>query len=261
MRNLLVVRTAAAAALFVALSAGFAAPGSAYEDGVVGASGKDNGYYCRNCHAGGTDPTVAFEGPTTLNPGATATFRFAISSHSDTQIAAGLDLAASDGVLGLVAGQGTHLQFGEVTHSQPKANDVDSQAVFEFTWQAPAGEGTYTLFGAGCSVNDNGQRTGDAAARTTYEIVVGVNLPTHTPTPPAPTPTATATEASGTTCVGDCNGDGQVTVDEVVTGVNIALGVVPASACAAFDGNGDGTVTVDEILQAVNNALNGCPAA
>jgi subtilase family serine protease len=59
-------------------------------------------------------------------------------------------------------------------------------------------------------------------------------------------------------CVGDCNGDGVVTVDEVLTAVNIALGAEPVSQCPGLDANGDGIVTVDELLQAVDNALNGC---
>jgi hypothetical protein len=41
--------------------------------------------------------------------------------------------------------------------------------------------------------------------------------------------------------------------------VNIALGNLPASTCAAGDANHDGEITVDEILAAVNKALNGCP--
>jgi hypothetical protein len=61
-------------------------------------------------------------------------------------------------------------------------------------------------------------------------------------------------------CVGDCNGDGSVTVDEIVTGVNIALGNAEVDDCPRFDRNCDGTVTVDEIVTAVSNALNGCPA-
>ena len=60
------------------------------------------------------------------------------------------------------------------------------------------------------------------------------------------------------TCVGDCNGDGTVTVDEILTMVNIALGNTPVTACEAGDANHDGQITVDEILTAVNNALNGC---
>jgi hypothetical protein len=61
-------------------------------------------------------------------------------------------------------------------------------------------------------------------------------------------------------CVGDCSGDRTVTVDEILTMVNIALGNLPATECLTGDANGDHQITVDEILQAVNNALNGCPA-
>ncbi|HEX7408039.1 MAG TPA: hypothetical protein VF515_10380, partial [Candidatus Binatia bacterium] len=53
--------------------------------------------------------------------------------------------------------------------------------------------------------------------------------------------------------------DGQVTVDEILTMVNIALGNAPVSDCEAGDGNGDHQITVDEILTAVNYALSGCP--
>ena len=59
-------------------------------------------------------------------------------------------------------------------------------------------------------------------------------------------------------CVGDCHGNGQVTVDEILTLVNIALGTTDVATCEAGDPNHDGQITVDEILAAVNNALNGC---
>jgi Ca2+-binding EF-hand superfamily protein len=60
-------------------------------------------------------------------------------------------------------------------------------------------------------------------------------------------------------CVGDCDGSYTVTVDEILTLVNIALGNGDISTCLAGDANHDGKITVDEILTAVNNALNGCP--
>ena len=59
-------------------------------------------------------------------------------------------------------------------------------------------------------------------------------------------------------CVGDCNGDQQVTIDELITMVNIALGAKPVSDCLAGDTGGDGDITIDEIIQAVNRALSGC---
>ena len=60
-------------------------------------------------------------------------------------------------------------------------------------------------------------------------------------------------------CVGDCDGGGDVTVDEIITMVNIALGNESVDLCRAGDGNGDMVITVDEILTAINHALEGCP--
>lgn len=59
-------------------------------------------------------------------------------------------------------------------------------------------------------------------------------------------------------CAGDCDGDGLVQVDEVVTAVSIAIGMVEMSACPNADTNDDDDVTVDEILQAVTTALGEC---
>lgn len=64
---------------------------------------------------------------------------------------------------------------------------------------------------------------------------------------------------AGAQCVGDCSNDGQVTVDEIISGVVLALGTGTIDTCPAFDSNADGLVTVDEIVTAVNFALNGCP--
>ena len=61
-------------------------------------------------------------------------------------------------------------------------------------------------------------------------------------------------------CVGDCDGTGSVTVDEIITMVNIALGTISVAGCGSGDANHDNQVTIDEILTAVNAALNGCPA-
>jgi len=59
-------------------------------------------------------------------------------------------------------------------------------------------------------------------------------------------------------CAGDCNGNGAVTVDELVTLVNVALGTAPVDRCEAGDRNGSGTITVEELVAAVNRALAGC---
>jgi hypothetical protein len=66
-------------------------------------------------------------------------------------------------------------------------------------------------------------------------------------------------EAAITPCAaGDCNADGEVTVDELVTAVNIALGATEVSECDHADRNEDGVVTIDELILAVNDALEGC---
>jgi hypothetical protein len=47
-------------------------------------------------------------------------------------------------------------------------------------------------------------------------------------------------------------------VDEIVLGVNIALGSNPAAVCAALDRSQDGEVGVFELINSVSNALEGC---
>ncbi len=74
--------------------------------------------------------------------------------------------------------------------------------------------------------------------------------PTWTPSP-SPTPTPA--------CSGDCGGIAQVTVADVITLVNIALGNEPPSACS--HGIPSGSVAdISLIIQAVGHALNDCPS-
>lgn len=93
-------------------------------------------------------------------------------------------------------------------------------------------------------------------------IAVSVNpgppAPTPTGAPPTPTPSPTATP-SVPACVGDCDGSGDVTVDELVIMVKIALAEAPLADCVAGDADGSGDITIDEIIAAVNNALTSCP--
>ncbi|MGH3637471.1 MAG: hypothetical protein ACRDUX_00435 [Mycobacterium sp.] len=59
-------------------------------------------------------------------------------------------------------------------------------------------------------------------------------------------------------CTGDCNGNGVVAINELISGVNIALGNAAVSTCTAMDANGNGAVTINELIAAVGSALNGC---
>lgn len=79
---------------------------------------------------------------------------------------------------------------------------------------------------------------------------------THTaPSPPTSTPTPTEPV---TACPGDCDGNGRVSIAELVRAVNIALQNDTVANCRAADVNGDGRVTINELIQAVNSALQQC---
>lgn len=59
-------------------------------------------------------------------------------------------------------------------------------------------------------------------------------------------------------CTGDCNLDCDVHVDEIVTVIAIALGNRPMRDCVAADSDGDGGVTVNELVRSVLVAIEGC---
>lgn len=60
-------------------------------------------------------------------------------------------------------------------------------------------------------------------------------------------------------CVGDCNYDRSVTVDEIVRAVNVALASLSLGSCLPADASGEGDVTIDDLLRAVAALLGGCP--
>ena len=60
-------------------------------------------------------------------------------------------------------------------------------------------------------------------------------------------------------CIGDCGASGNVTVDELITLVNIALDDAPASCSQGIPSGA--AVDIALIIQAVNNALSGCPSS
>lgn len=98
--------------------------------------------------------------------------------------------------------------------------------------------------------------------RTSTPVPTSTVLATATATPTEPPPSPTATIQPSVTpqpsCAGDCNGDGEVTIDELLLLVNIALETTAPSACVAGDSNHDGAVTIDEVLVGVNRALGAC---
>lgn len=188
--------------LILALHAGSA---FGYSAGIAGYSGKSN-FHCTVCHSGGQTPSVAFSGPTTLQPNQIGNYAFTVtSSDPDVQTGAGFDVAASAGTLQVVSGQKEHLLTKELTHTAPQPNDANGEVTWTFNWKAPATAGNYTLWGAGNSVNQDTGNSGDRSATTVLVIAVGNVTPLSTVTPtialtPTPSRTATATRTpTGTT--------------------------------------------------------------
>ena len=60
------------------------------------------------------------------------------------------------------------------------------------------------------------------------------------------TQTQTPIQTPRPACVGDCDGSGVVTINELIKLVNIALGSLDISACVAGDSSGDGHITINE---------------
>lgn len=60
-------------------------------------------------------------------------------------------------------------------------------------------------------------------------------------------------------CFGDCDGDGQVFVDELVILVSIVLGTVPFDSCPDLDDD-EASLTITDVIRAVNHLLNDCAA-
>lgn len=264
--------SAPAAVALAALALLDAAPAYANSGGIVGRSGKTN-QTCNACHSGGMQPKVAFAAPSEVAVGTTAILTFSVQAPNPGQRAAGFNVALENGggALGVIAGQDERLSGGELTHTEPKDNDDARIASWEFLWTAPAAPGRYRLFGAGNSVNRNGQNSGDRSRTTTVDIDVVADVATPTPSPtalpasptptsvttPSPPPTTTPTRLT-TDCPGDCDGDGSVAINELITAVSIALGAQPLDACISLDLNGDGAIAINELIAGVNNALNGC---
>lgn len=64
-----------------------------------------------------------------------------------------------------------------------------------------------------------------------------------------------ARPAAAQPCVGDCNGDGAVAINELVLAVAIAVGAAPLEQCPSI---GPAPVGIDRVIASVNGALCAC---
>lgn len=92
---------------------------------------------------------------------------------------------------------------------------------------------------------------------TNNETTRFVPIPTRPPDcTPTPTPMPIVTPAP--VCVGDCNGDGVVAINELVLMVNIVLDRAPLDACPHFE-DWQCFICINMMVEAVNALLRGCP--
>lgn len=123
-----------------------------------------------------------------------------------------------------------------------------------------AAPGVLVVDAAAASATPTDSRTATPTATAAASSTVAASpSPAATATPPAtasatPRPSATPTPP----CVGDCNGDSVVAIDELVHAVAIAAGADGTESCAALDRDGDRVVSIAEVVAAVGGALGGC---
>ena len=146
------VRGVLAAVLLASL--GYA-PDSAFAiaAGVTNATMKTTGSGCASCHGateGGNVASVTITGPTTLDPGQTATYTVtATQATPNGALKMGVNIAASDdpSPLSVPAGQALVLFNGELKHSSGAGTLASSFYQFNYTMPAAAASGTtHTLY-------------------------------------------------------------------------------------------------------------------
>jgi hypothetical protein len=121
------------------------------------------------------------------------------------------------------------------------------------------GEVRWVFFGAGVNDEDLDIRYSASSAGPAQAEIAG-DLRYNDPAgEPQIVPIGGETMCAPPVCVGDCDGDRAVTINEVLQCIDIILGnSIVGSGCAACDPDGSGSTTVDELVTGVNHALNGC---
>jgi hypothetical protein len=164
----------------------------------------------------------------------------------------GLSVDSPTGVLSGTPTAGGEFSF-TITATDADAVQVTKAYAMTITGTLPNATATST---PAVTPTASGTATVSATPTTASPTSSATPLTTATATP-SPTASATAT-APVSACAGDCDGNGSVAVNELISGVNIALGNALVDSCPSFDRNGDGSVSINELIAAVNAALTGC---
>jgi len=187
-----------------------------------------------SCLFSAIDP--GFQSPPSLTP-PEGLFRVAdgtVLSLRITAIDAGLSINVNGNKLS-AAGASAQLGTAPSLHVHPSWQIVAPGSQAGNQWQVSF------------QVTTNSSNYSDSPIETLRVLAVSEPDPTPTPTPTV------------IPCAGDCDGNGQVSVDELVTGVAQAQGHEPANPCAAFDADGDGQIAMTELIAAVDMVPRYCP--
>jgi autotransporter-associated beta strand protein len=224
-------------------------PGALASKGLTMASGATYAVEINGPQAGAQHDTLAVNGAVTLG-GATLAVALGYAPPDGTQFpiitAPG---AASGNFAGLAEGASLQLGTSYLTigyHGGAGGNVVLVAGPPPTATRTPTSVAsatatrTATAPGATVTATRSGTAVGSATATATP-------TPTYTPTPTFSGP-----------CTGDCDGNGAVTVNEVVLGVSFALSGTVGPPCEAIDADRDGRASIAELIAAVGNALDGC---
>ncbi len=204
-------------------------------DGITGYSGQQ-GKTCVSCHGSGDAvPTVALEGPATVQPGQTQQYTLVIRGGPAS--AGAIDVSVDDPSAMLQAGAGSKLSGSELVHAAPKAF-ASGEVRFPFTVVAPPAAGVMTVYAVGMSTNGNGGTSGDGVGSTQLQVQVAARGTDGGTTPP-PTDGGTTPpppSGGGTTTPPPPTGGQPGTVDELQpqTGCTAATGAPALAAIAAL---------------------------
>ena len=131
---------------------------------------------CMNCHGSGDYDIEVTTSPSSFAPGAEVDVTVTITQPSGDN--AGVFVAANEGTLGAVGGQGLAAVPAGLTHTSPKAisgGDVS----FTFAWTAPSEPGAVRFDVSTLVGNGNGSSSGDQGNHGYFDFVYGCSPATY----------------------------------------------------------------------------------
>jgi len=136
-----------------------------------------------------------------------------------------------------------------------------SDCLLEWNFIPPSIASAYPRPTAVCSDGDWSCDADQDDGQCTFEVSLCFNMPDpRLPecSPDEPLVWYDASVTAANVCVGDCDGNGAVTVGEIILAVGVALGAEPLESCPVADAEDNGLVEASDLVTIVGNLLDGC---